>query len=236
MHPVLRALALPRSILILFMLLAVLPGCARRTGDIAYNPSDFRAPDAPPPAQNLSEYKLSPGDVINVRVFELETLTGDQTVDQTGRVTLPLIGAVVADGRTTSQFEADIATRLQKDYLQSPHVVVALKAAVARTVTVDGAVQQPGVYAVAPTTTLIQTIALARGVSRDANPKRVVVFRQIGGVKKAAAFDLVTIRNGKDPDPAIYASDVIVVDGSGLNSAYRTLLSSIPLLGFATRF
>lgn len=236
MHHPFRRTALPRTLLLLLAVVAMAPGCATRTGNIAYNQTDFRAPDAPPAAQNMAEYKLSPGDVVSVRVFELETLTGDQTVDQTGRVTFPLIGAVSADGRTTSQFEADIAARLQKDYLQAPHVVVSLKNAVARTVTVDGAVNQPGVYAIAPTTSLIQTVALARGVSRDANPKRVVIFRQIGGVRKAAAFDLVTIRNGKDPDPAIYPSDVIVVDGSNLNAGYRTLLSTIPLLGFITRF
>lgn len=231
-----RAFALPRAILILFAMLAILPGCATRGGGVAYNPADFRAPDAPPPAQNLAEYRLSPGDVINVRVFELETLTGDQTVDQTGRVTLPLIGAVSADGRTTSQFEGDIAARLQKEYLQNPHVVVALKTPVTRTVTVDGSVTQPGVYAVAPSTTLVQTVALARGLSNDANPKRVIIFRQIGGVKKAAAFDLTTIRNGKDPDPMVYPNDVVVVDGSRLGEGYRNLLRSIPLLAFITRF
>lgn len=220
------------------LLLAALPlaACATRGGDIAYNPTDFRAPDAPPSALTAADYRLSPGDVVNVRVFELETLTGDQTVDQTGRVSLPLIGAVAADGRTTAQFQSDLEARLRQDYLQAPHVVVTLKTAAARTVTVDGAVEQPGIYPIAPTTTLIQTVSLARGTSNNANPKRVVVFRQIGGTRRAAAFDLTTIRRGTDADPAIYAGDVVVVDGSGMTEAYRTLLRSVPLVGLLARF
>lgn len=221
---------------VLLAAMALLSGCATRGGDIPYNPTYFRTPDAPPPAIDLAAYKLSPGDVINVRVYELENLTGDQTVDGTGRITFPLIGAVIADGKTTAQFENDVATLLKAKYLQAPHVVVALKTPVTRTVTVDGAVQQPGVYAIAPTTTLIQTVALAHGLSADSNPRRVIVFRQIDGVRKAAAFDLITIRNGKDADPQIYPSDVIVVDGSSLNEGYRTLLRTIPLLAFISRF
>lgn len=214
----------------------LLAACATRGGDIAYNPTNFGAPDPLPPAANFADYTLSPGDVINVRVLELENLTGDQTVDGIGRVVLPLVGAVQADGRTTGQLQTEIADRLRKDYLQNPNVVVTLKSAVARTVTVDGAVDKPGVYAIAPASTLIQAIALAQGVTGNANPRRVVIFRQTGGERRAAAFDLITIRSGKDSDPRIFPNDVIVVDGSALNEGYRTLLRSIPLVGLLTRF
>lgn len=228
-------LSLRRAALPLAAALA-LAGCATRGGDVPYNPVGFTAPDAPPPAASFSEYKLSPGDVVTVRVYELETLSGDQVVDERGRVNLPLIGAVPADGQTIAQFENEVATRLRKDYLQNPHVAATLKTAASRTVTVDGAVKQPGVYAIAPSTTLIQTVALARGTSNDANLRRVVIFRQIGGERRAGAFDLMTIRNGKDPDPAVYPSDVIVVDGSSLTTGYRSLLRSIPLVGLLARF
>ena len=215
---------------------ALLAGCATRGGNIPYNQANFGAPDPAPAAVNFTDYTLSPGDIVTVRVLELENLTGDQTVDGIGRIVLPLVGPVQADGRTTAQLQADIATRLRKDYLQNPNVVVTLKAAVARTVTVDGAVDKPGVYAIAPSSTLVQAIALAQGLQNNANPRRTVIFRQVGGERRAAAFDLVTIRSGKDSDPRIYPNDVIVVDGSALNDNYRTLLRSIPLIGLLTRF
>ena len=215
---------------------ALLSACAVRGGDIPYDRADFGAPDPAPAASTFTDYALSPGDVITVRVLELENLSGDHTVDGIGRVVMPLIGPVQADGRTTGQLQSDLAARLRKDYLQNPNVVVTLKSAVARTVTVDGAVDKPGVYAIAPNSSLIQAIALASGVNGNANPKRVVIFRQIGGERRAAAFDLTTIRNGKDPDPRLYPNDTIVVDGSTLNEGYRTLLRSIPLVGLFSRF
>ena len=227
------------SFIRLLLVLLIVPGlasCARRGGEVAYNQPNFTAPDAPPAAALLADYALSPGDVINVRVFELETLTGDQTVDVLGRVTFPLIGSIAADGRTTAQLQQDIGAKLRERYLQSPNVVVSLKIPVARTVTVDGAVEKPGVYAIAPATTLIQTIALAQGLTNAANPRRVIIFRTIEGSRRAAAFDMVTIRNGKDPDPRIYPSDVVVVDGSALGENYRLLLRSIPLIGLFARF
>lgn len=223
-------------LLLAVLLLPGLASCARRGGDIPYNQTNFTAPDAPPAAEQMADYALSPGDVINVRVFELETLTGDQTIDVMGRVTFPLIGSITADGKTTTQLQADIASKLREKYLQSPNVVVSLKTPVARTVTIDGAVSRPGVYAIAPQTTLIQTIALAQGLDKNANPKRVIVFRTIDGSRRAAAFDMITIRQGKDPDPRVYPSDVIVVDGSNLSENYRLLLRSIPLFGLFTRF
>ena len=214
----------------------LLSACAMRGGNIPYGQADFGAPDPAPAASTFTDYALSPGDVITVRVLELENLSGDHTVDGIGRVVMPLIGPVQADGRTTGQLQSDLAARLRKDYLQNPNVVVTLKSAVARTVTVDGAVDKPGVYAIAPNSSLIQAIALASGVNGNANPKRVVIFRQIGGERRAAAFDLTTIRNGKDPDPRLYPNDTIVVDGSTLNEGYRTLLRSIPLVGLFSRF
>jgi polysaccharide export outer membrane protein len=231
-----RWVKLIRWCLLLLLPALALSGCYKRSGNIAYNQVDFRAPDAPPSAATAAAYKLSAGDVLTVRVLELDSLSGDQVVDGTGRVNLPLIGPLLADGKTTSELETDLAAKLKQDYLQSPHVVIVLKAAVARTVTVDGAVEKPGVYTIVPTTTLIQTIALANGLSKNANPRRVIVFRQIDGARRAAAFDVKSIRTGEDPDPRIYPADVIVVDGSSLDGNYRLLLRSIPLVGLFARF
>jgi len=213
------------------LLALILSACATRGGPVAYNQGDFHAPD-PTPVVLSSDYKLSPGDEVTVQVYELHDLSGDRTVDSTGRIDMPLIGPVPANNLTAQQLGTAIGARLQEKYLQSPHVTVSLKTAVARTVTIDGSVHTPGVYNISPSTTLIQAIALARGLASQANPKRVVIFRQINGTRKAAAFDLSTIRKGLEPDPQVYPSDVIVVDGSTLSESYRNVLRSIPLAGF----
>ncbi len=99
--------------------------------------------------------------------------------------------------------ETDRSSLGQK-YFEHPDVSVAIKQSTAHVVTVDGAVNQAGQYPVGGPMTLIQAVALARGTTEDANPRRVAVFRTIGGQRQAAAFDLTAIRRGEASDPQIY--------------------------------
>ena len=211
-------------------------GCVSRTKDVAYNPTGFGAPDAPPPAISPTEQPLGPGDVVTVRVFGVDSLSGDQTIDQIGAINMPLIGAVPAAGKTTAELGQQLATRLGERYLASPQVNVTLKSFVAKTITVEGAVGTPGIYPITAETSLIKTIAMARGTTEDANLKQVIVFRQINGERQAAAFDLTTIRRGTDPDPAIYPNDTVVVIDSQNQRNFRTVLQAIPVVGLFTRF
>lgn len=220
----------------LLLLAALVTGCSTRDDKLAYNPASFGAPDAPPPAVTAAEQKLGPGDVVNVHVFGVDSLSGDLTVDQTGQINMPLIGGVAAAGRTPVQLGQDLTLKLGERYLASPQVNVTVKTSVPKTVTVEGAVSTPGIYPVGAQTSLIQTIAMARGTTEDANSKQVIVFRQINGERQAAAFDLTTIRKGTDPDPAIYPNDTVVVIGSRNQRDFRNILSTVPVIGLFMRF
>ncbi|UUL82476.1 polysaccharide biosynthesis/export family protein [Sphingomonas qomolangmaensis] len=210
--------------------LLIMSGCGGRGGDIAYDPASFVAPDAPPLPATTTDYRLGAGDVVSIQVFKVDSLSGDQTIDTAGRVNLALLGPVVAAGRTTAEFEQALERQLGEKYLTAPSIAVTLKSAVQRTVTVDGSVQQPGLYPISAPTSLIKTIAMARGTAEEANPSRVIVFRQIDGQRMAAAFDLKSIRRGESPDPVIYADDIVVVDGSATSKAMKTVIQSLPFV------
>lgn len=215
----------------------LLASCAgKRDSQLSYNPKSFTAPDEITMSDTLVTYRAGPGDVINVAIFNVESMSGDYQIDAAGNITMPLIGAVPVAGKSTQEIDTDLTTRLDARYLQRPQVTVSLKTTVARAVTVDGSVAAPGLYPIPDKTTLMKTIAMARGTSQGANPKKVVVFRQINGQRNAAAFDLTTIRNGTDADPAIYANDIVIVDGRQTNPAWTTLLQTVPLIGLFTRF
>ena len=225
-----------RSMVLLCLGGMALAGCAgTRSNTLSYNPTTFQAPDPVPVALLTTQYHLGVGDVVTVRVFNVDSLSGDQQVDAAGNITLQLIGVVPAIGHTTSELSADLVRRLGSRYLNSPQVQVTLKTVVPQTVTVDGSVTQPGVFTLTGRQTLLQTIAAARGLTTDANPRRVVVFRTINGQRQAAGFDLTTIRNGTDPDPMVYANDVVVVDGNRTARTLHDSLQAIPIVGlFAT--
>lgn len=208
----------------------LLAACATsRGGSIPYNNANFGVPDAPSVVAADDTYKLAPLDTVSVGVFQVPDLSKDYSVDQSGRLTMPLIGRIDAVGLTTNELADKIAQGLNAKYLRDPNVTVTLKESISRVFTVDGSVRQPGVYQLSSSMSLVQAIAVAKGTDDLANPHRVAIFRTISGKRSAAAFDLTSIRRGEAQDPTVYAGDTIVVDGSGLKSAQRNLLQSLPL-------
>ena len=169
-------------------------------------------------------------DKLSIKIFKMEDLTGDYDVDLAGNISLPLVGQVQAANLTTAQLDDQLTQKLGEKYLEHPDVSVAIKSSTAHVVTVDGAVKDGGSFPVGGPTSLIRAIAMAKGTTEDANARRVAVFRTIGGKRQAAAFDLTSIRRGEAPDPEIYPGDIIVVDGSKVKAAQKTILQSIPLL------
>jgi polysaccharide export outer membrane protein len=175
-------------------------------------------------------------DTVSVKVFRMPDLTGDYQVDLTGQISMPLIGEVRAVDMTTAQLDEMLTRKFGEKYLENPDISVGIKESARRSITVDGAVRSAGAFPATRDLSLMQAVALAGGVSEDANAHRVAVFRTIDGRRQAAAFDLVSIRRGENPDPRIYPGDIIVVDGDGVKAAYRQILSSFPMLAIFRPF
>ena len=217
---------------------AMLGGCASsRGGAIPYNVEGFNAPDRPSTVIGVGDdYKVGPLDTVAVKVFLVADLSGDYEVDLTGNISMPLIGNVKVVDLTPSEVDQKITGMLGEKYLQNPDVAIAIKGSVTNVVTVDGAVNGPGAFPVMRPVTLLQAIALARGTSDTANPRRIAIFRQIQGQRMAAAFDLTSIRRGQAEDPRVYAGDIIIVDGSRVKEVQRQILQSLPLVSVFTPF
>lgn len=221
---------------VLVALAALLTGCAdSRGGPIPYN-QPLSAPDEPRLVALESNYRIAPMDKLAIKVFKAEDLTGEYDVDLAGHISLPLIGEIEAANLTTAELDQKLTEKLGEKYLERPDVSVALKASSGRVVTIDGAVREPGSFPVARSLTLIQAVALAKGTTEDANPRRVAIFRTIGGRRQAAAFDLTSIRRGQAEDPQVYPGDIVVVDGSSIKALQKQILQSIPLLSIFRPF
>ena len=212
-------------------------GCAdRRGGPIPYDVGTFGTPDVAAIATLETDYKIAPLDTLSVKVFKMPELTGEYEVDLTGQIAMPLIGNVSAVELTTAQLDQQLTAKFGEKYLENPDVSVGVKASTRRSVTVDGAVKAAGSFPVGGALTLMQAVALAGGTTEEANPRRVAVFRQIGGKRQAAAFDLSGIRKGESPDPAIFPGDIIVIDGSRIKSTQKQIMNSLPILSIFRPF
>ena len=187
--------------------------------------------------KGASDYRIGAQDLLQISVFGVKDLDKDVRVNSNGQISLPLIGGVMAGGRTIPELEAELAKKYSEGFLQKPQVTVFVKEFTSQRITVEGAVKKPGIFPITGKTTLLQAIALAEGVDdKIADLSGIVVMRQVGGRKQAAVFDLRQVRRGTIEDPQLYGDDVIVVEQSGSKTAFRRFIESVPALGIFAWF
>jgi polysaccharide export outer membrane protein len=224
--------------LILGVLLLFLDGCSSGSAIGVAEPGAFEATAEPAPVGGASptagEYHLSPGDILDVTVFQVPDLNKEVQIDGIGNISLPLIGEMKVAGETVHALEGEITEKLKAKYLQSPQVSVFLKNAAGRQVTITGAVTRPGVYPVMGRLTLVQALAESGDINEVGDPSAILVFRQQSGSRMVARFNVDDIRAGKAADPDLYAGDMVVVDASGSRSAWHSFTQVLPVAGFFT--
>jgi polysaccharide export outer membrane protein len=184
-----------------------------------------------PKADEARDYKVGPLDTLSVTVFQEPDLTIPQIqVDAAGNVLFPLIGTVKAAGKSAHELSQEISDRLDQHYLRNAQVSVVVQASASQHITVEGNVNQPGVYDINGTSSLLEAVARAKSPTRVARLDQVVVFRLVNGQRMGAVFDLRKIRDGRSPDPQLLGGDVVVVGFSAVKGAFRDFLTMAPLL------
>lgn len=222
------------------LLAMVQAGCASETGPrVVGAKGDLPAPDTTSTGgayQGVSEYRLGAQDLIEVSVFGVQDLNRTVRVNSNGQISLPLVGAVSAGGKTIPELEADLAKRYAGGYVRNPQVSVFVKEFSSQRVTLEGAVKKPGIYPLTGRTTLLQCVAVAGGLEPLADLRGIVLFRVVEGKKMAATYDMRELRSGRATDPQIYGDDLIVVEQSGSKTAIRRFLDAVPALGIFRLF
>jgi protein involved in polysaccharide export with SLBB domain len=124
-----------------------------------------------------AQYRLGPGDVVKVTVFNRENLSGEYKVDGQGRISMPLIANVDAVDATAEELERRIVDKLKPDYMNDPQVNVDV--AVYRPFFVLGEVQEPGSYPYREGMTVFNATAVAGGFTYRANKHDFYIRRSI---------------------------------------------------------
>lgn len=118
------------------------------------------------------EITLRPGDLLRIRVWPNQELGGEFLIEETGLVSLPIVGEIRAGGRALGELREEILSRYGAA-LKSPVIGITP----VYTVSLLGAVQRPGLYPVTPSQSLFDLISLAGGLREDANDEKITIVR-----------------------------------------------------------
>ncbi len=145
---------------------------------------------------------VGPRDVLEIKVLEDVTISGRTVVNDDGVVTLNVVGRVPVAGLTSTQIEAKLKSLLEADILAKATVSVQVVEFASKPISVVGAVVRPGRIGASGTTTLIQAITQAGGLTAG-HGKEIYVLR--------------TGRNGLSEQVAINVDQLLVEGRPELN-------------------
>lgn len=155
-------------------------------------------------------YKLQPGDMIEVSVWKEPDLQRELLISPDGYISLPLLGHLRAAGHNLRTLNAAVAKKLSA-FIPDPSVTVMLKQASGSRFFVMGKVNRPGAYPLNTTTSVLQALSTAGGVTVYAKSKAIKVIRE--GSDTAISFNLDQVDSGKNlaQNISLKNGDVVVV-------------------------
>jgi len=184
------------------------------------------------------EYRIQPGDLLDIKFFYSPELNEQIPVRPDGRISLQLAQEVRAEGRTPAELTA-ILKETYSSELKKPDVTVIVRSFGNQRVYVDGEVGKPGLIPLTGPTTVLQAIAQSGGFVYTGNTTDVLVIRRSPeGQPLAMMVNLKKARDGSDLSQDIYLrpSDIVYVPRSAIANANlwieQYLNRMIPRIGF----
>ena len=153
---------------------------------------------SPVPAAGLgSDYVIGPGDLLNIEVWKDPVLTRQVVVLPDGNIAYPLIGELVAGGRTVAQLKKEIEQKIAR-YVPEAVLTVEVRQLNSMHIYVLGRVQAPGRTTLNANINVLQALAIAGGPTPYANRSKVRIFRYEGEKTKVFSFDYDDVTAGKE--------------------------------------
>lgn len=146
-------------------------------------------------------YKIGAEDVLNIRVWRENDLSGSHVVRPDGKITIPLAGELTAAGLTPEQLSARVAEALSK-FLNKPEVIISVASVQSKRYYLSGNVSKSGPVALVTPTTILQALSAA-GLGQWAKKGKIVVMRGTERIK----FNYDDVIKGKKLEQNIYLQD-----------------------------
>ena len=177
-----------------------------------------------PVAAAAQGYRISPGDVLRIEVIEDEALNRSVLVDPQGRISFPLAGTILVQGKTVTAVQSTLVANLTPNFAAPPSVFVALEQVAPErepveptlmTIFVLGEVNSPGRVELEPGATLLQAFAAMGGFSNFAATKRVQLRRtdRKTGIESVTTLNYDAMSKGLTTNATLklHDGDVILV-------------------------
>jgi len=184
--------------------LVALAGCPRTP----------RSPVLPERSVDPVATTLGAGDLIEVRVFQENELSGLYQVGAQGDLIFPLCRRVVVGGLTANGAAEKLRACLSEGFLRDPQVTVLVREFNSKKIFVFGEVQKPGTFPYQDGMSVIQAVTLAGGFTRTASQNSTSVTRRIDGQEVKVRVNVQDIALGKASNFMLEPGDIVYVPES----------------------
>jgi polysaccharide export outer membrane protein len=198
--------------------LLLLLGCVAGTSASAQAPSHAPADavvegSVRTPAPRLpDDYRIGPLDMLEIVFWQNKDLSASLMVRPDGKISLPLLNEIDAGGLTPEELRVKLVGQARR-FIEDPQATVIVKQINSRNVFIMGEVAKPGTYPLAGSTTILQLIATAGGLSEFARSDQIIVVRTTDGQQANLRFNYKSLIKGKDltQNIELHAGDTVVV-------------------------
>lgn len=158
------------------------------------------------------KYLINPGDVLDISVWNEETLKREVLVLPDGNIGFPLAGTVLAAGRSADDVKKELTKKLT-EFIAEPVVNVVIKSTEGYVVYVTGEVKTPGKFVMTEPMTVMQVLSLAGGFTQFAAKNDIVIIRKTSKGSESLKFEYSDLEDGKQlqNNHQLKSGDVIVV-------------------------
>lgn len=176
-------------------------------------PSAATPSAAAPRAVEPANYRIGPGDVLQILVWkEPDASVPSVVVRPDGKITVPLAKEVEAAGFTPRELEKNLAGMLAR-YIRDVDVTVIPKDIVSQKVYMLGAVRKEGPVPLTSAMTVLQALNVAGGVTEYAKKKKIYILRKENGQQVRLPFDYEAVIRGEraEQNITLRPEDTVVV-------------------------
>jgi len=158
------------------------------------------------------DYTIGPGDLLEISVWNNPALTKPLTVMPDGKFHFPLIGEIVASGKTLSVLQKELDQKISA-FVPDPNLSVMVQQVNSMPIYVIGKVNQPGRFMLNTNVNVLQALAMAGGLNPFAKSGKIRIFRETDGDTRMLPFEYDRVVQGENMEQNIrlIRGDVVVV-------------------------